>query len=339
MAAAPDFYELLHVTPNAPHEIIQAAYDRLAFNWHPDRNPGDSIAAERWTQINEAYATLSDLGKRQSYDIARSAESSLAGYRQKDDEEHRSVAGCVAAILFVAITVCVEYLSILGPLSWGPAAAVGYFTGIGFWAAFQNRSRTRARATGRWLAEAGGGLVLVVLLLLIVGWKSWSWLTTSTLESEPPIASVTIHRSEATIKLTAGAGLADVVGMGVFHGAKLDSNDEALSQLLGPKVNDEYWFNGSRLTFFSEQDLDGGARTTEKLEKQVVLYPPTLHRDRLFTQQLAKHLSGRSIRVVTIDAKDSADETLEVQLDGVRVEKVIWSRWIHCRVTMERPNQ
>jgi curved DNA-binding protein CbpA len=71
MAGTGDYYEILQVSPNADEEVIQAAYKRLAFKWHPDRRPGDPAAPERMKLLNAAYAVLSDPQKRRAYDVRR----------------------------------------------------------------------------------------------------------------------------------------------------------------------------------------------------------------------------------------------------------------------------
>ncbi len=63
-----DYYELLGVERSANAREIKSAYRKLALQYHPDRNPGDHQAEERFKEINEAYAVLSDDGKRQQYD-------------------------------------------------------------------------------------------------------------------------------------------------------------------------------------------------------------------------------------------------------------------------------
>jgi molecular chaperone DnaJ len=63
-----DYYELLGVSRKAPVKEIRAAYRKLARKYHPDLNPGDKSAEEKFKQIQEAYEVLSDSKKRQMYD-------------------------------------------------------------------------------------------------------------------------------------------------------------------------------------------------------------------------------------------------------------------------------
>ena len=70
MATTPkqDYYDLLGVPRKAPVKEIRAAYRKLARKYHPDLNPGDKTAEEKFKQIQEAYEVLSDTKKRQMYD-------------------------------------------------------------------------------------------------------------------------------------------------------------------------------------------------------------------------------------------------------------------------------
>ena len=63
-----DYYESLNVSRTADAKEIKSAYRKLALQYHPDRNPGDAAAEEKFKEINEAYAVLSDPQKRSHYD-------------------------------------------------------------------------------------------------------------------------------------------------------------------------------------------------------------------------------------------------------------------------------
>ena len=62
-----DYYEVLGVPRDAGDEQIKKAYRKLALQYHPDRNPGDSTAEEKFKEASEAYEVLSDQEKRQLY--------------------------------------------------------------------------------------------------------------------------------------------------------------------------------------------------------------------------------------------------------------------------------
>ncbi len=66
--AARDYYSVLGVPRNASPEEIKKAYRRLAVQYHPDRNPNDPQAEERFKEVSEAYAVLSDPEKREVFD-------------------------------------------------------------------------------------------------------------------------------------------------------------------------------------------------------------------------------------------------------------------------------
>ena len=63
-----DYYEVLGVEKNASDAEIKKAYRKLAMKYHPDQNPGDHTAEEKFKEINEAYEVLSDADKRARYD-------------------------------------------------------------------------------------------------------------------------------------------------------------------------------------------------------------------------------------------------------------------------------
>jgi DnaJ-class molecular chaperone len=69
MAAQRDYYEVLGISKNASDAEIKKAYRRAALKYHPDRNPGDTKAAERFRESAAAYEVLSDPEKRKLYDI------------------------------------------------------------------------------------------------------------------------------------------------------------------------------------------------------------------------------------------------------------------------------
>ena len=84
-----DYYEILEIDKEASPQKIKESYRRLAFQYHPDRNNGDTGAVERMKAINEAYAVLSDPEKRSRYDGLRQSYgySAYDRFRQSYSEE------------------------------------------------------------------------------------------------------------------------------------------------------------------------------------------------------------------------------------------------------------
>src|SRR5438105_3412172 len=63
-----DYYEILGVSRDCDDQVLKGAYRKLALQYHPDRNPGDHAAEEKFKEAAEAYSVLSDPQKRSAYD-------------------------------------------------------------------------------------------------------------------------------------------------------------------------------------------------------------------------------------------------------------------------------
>lgn len=82
--ATKDYYKALGVPEKAALEEIKKAYRRLAKRYHPDANPGDASASERFKDVGEAYAVLSDPAKRKRYDHMRRLGAFAPGGGRRD---------------------------------------------------------------------------------------------------------------------------------------------------------------------------------------------------------------------------------------------------------------
>ncbi|OYW07403.1 MAG: molecular chaperone DnaJ, partial [Acidobacteriia bacterium 12-62-4] len=63
-----DYYEVLGLSKGADEAALKSAYRKLALQYHPDRNPGDKDAEEKFKEAAEAYGVLADAQKRAAYD-------------------------------------------------------------------------------------------------------------------------------------------------------------------------------------------------------------------------------------------------------------------------------
>ena len=75
-----DLYKILGVEKTATADQIKKAYRELAMKYHPDRNPGDAVAEEKFKKISSAYSVLGDETKRKQYDMYGSTDSSNTSY-------------------------------------------------------------------------------------------------------------------------------------------------------------------------------------------------------------------------------------------------------------------
>ena len=86
-----DYYKILGVTPETGAKELKEAYRKLAFKYHPDRNEENAEAAEKMKAVNEAYAVLSDEGKRRNYYAMRQRFGSSATGRFRQDYSQQDI--------------------------------------------------------------------------------------------------------------------------------------------------------------------------------------------------------------------------------------------------------
>lgn len=125
----PDYYARLGVRPSASHDEIRAAYREKARATHPDRNPDDPQAAERFQRVKEAYQVLRDPERRARYDDTRAARQRVPDGLTINQQAPagcggyvwRVLAGMVAFGLFLVL----EAMDVWAAGTWTIVVAVG----------------------------------------------------------------------------------------------------------------------------------------------------------------------------------------------------------------------
>ena len=90
--AKKDYYDILGVNKSASKDEIKKAYRATAFKYHPDKNPGDKPAEEKFKEASEAYGVLSDDKKKTNYDQFGHAAFEGNGGGQGPSQENRTQA-------------------------------------------------------------------------------------------------------------------------------------------------------------------------------------------------------------------------------------------------------
>src|SRR5262245_52185066 len=84
-----DYYEVLGVERNVSPQELKSAYRKVALQFHPDRNPGNKDAEEKFKEATEAYEILSDSDKRARYDRFGHGGGGFEGFGQGDRKSTR----------------------------------------------------------------------------------------------------------------------------------------------------------------------------------------------------------------------------------------------------------
>ena len=77
-----NLYDVLEVSKNASSDEIKKAFRKLAIKYHPDKNPNDKVAEEKFKEINAAYAIIGDEEKRRQYDTYGSTDDYATSNQQ-----------------------------------------------------------------------------------------------------------------------------------------------------------------------------------------------------------------------------------------------------------------
>ena len=109
MPGGENYYKILGVDSNSSESEIKKAYRALSMKYHPDRNPGDRKAEEKFKEINQAYEILGDQESKKRYD--------LTSEEMKVFDEHSLCAGKIRELLdeindpVMALKICGKYLN------------------------------------------------------------------------------------------------------------------------------------------------------------------------------------------------------------------------------------
>ena len=100
MAEKRDYYEVLGLKKGASEDEIKKAFRKMAMKYHPDKNPGDKTAEEKFKEVNEAYSVLSDPDKKSKW--IRMQDSAEAAASAEALEASRTFSTCSGACLAAA---------------------------------------------------------------------------------------------------------------------------------------------------------------------------------------------------------------------------------------------